>query len=45
MAGRVQQGEIAKKNYQQVHFYPFKNEPGCSFILTANPFSYLVDPE
>jgi hypothetical protein len=41
MASSVHKGEIAKKNYQQVHFYPFKNEPACSFILTANPFSYL----
>lgn len=41
MAKTVKKGEIAKKNFQNVHFYPFGNQAASSFILTANPFSYL----
>lgn len=38
----VKKGERAKKNYQDVQYFPFGNEPACSYILTANPFSYLA---
>jgi hypothetical protein len=41
MAKTVKKGEIAKKNFQNVHFYPFGNQAASSYILTANPFSYL----
>jgi|GEM_PF-588624 len=41
MVKHVKKGEIAKKEYQEVEFFPFNNSAANSYILTANPFSYL----
>ena len=34
-------GQIALKDYKSVKYFPFKNNAGAPFILTAEPFSYL----
>lgn len=31
----------AKRNYNSVHYFPFGNEPGDSFVLTSDPWNYL----
>lgn len=31
----------AKRNYNSVHYFPFGNEPGDSYVLTSDPWNYL----
>lgn len=34
-------GEIARRHYQAVKYFPFGNSAGSSFVLTSYPFNYL----
>jgi len=31
----------AKRKFNSVHYFPFGNEPGDSYVLTSDPWSYL----
>ena len=37
----MEQGIPALHRYQSVQYYPFPVQPGCSLILTSDPWSYL----
>jgi hypothetical protein len=38
---KSKKGELAKKNFQSVKYFPFGNQPASSYVLTTNPFSFL----
>lgn len=31
----------AKRKYNSVHYFPFENDPGESYVLTSDPWNYL----
>jgi hypothetical protein len=31
----------ARRNYNSVHYFPFGNKPGDSYVLTSDPWNYL----
>ena len=41
MANSVEEGIPALHKYQSVKYYPFEVEPGCSLVLSSDPWSYV----
>lgn len=38
---KIKAGEIARKDYGKVWYYPFNCSPAAPFVLTSNPFAFL----